>query len=526
MSLKEQVSTSALLGTSQKSEQFTADAALGEALSLLEKEKTRLGPEKYLLSVAALLAVYEKAGRRFEKWKAEIPAPAEEEELPCVPLRAALLLKSLVLARRDLIPEWMELAIENGQRAPEDCIVGLLQLGVENKALRKSISACTGRRGAWLGRFNAEWNYVETRTSQDFDADSVKKDFEIGGRDERYAALLNAREKNPGLGLELLQSTWKTDSAEDRAYFLRALPQGLSMNDEKFLETQALDDKRKEVRTKAQELLLSLPASRLAERARQRLFACLQLGDAAESGNVLTKFLPRRMQKSLQIAAPESCDKDMQRDGINPKGHEAARLGERAWWLSQMISQVDPRHLREHLKCSPEQLVELINSSQWSAALKRGLFIAVERWVDIELATLILQNELEQPPEELMSFLSNVQQEKILTTLLESRGFLLVRQTDGYYDSQPVSLLLRLDHSWSEGFSRVILRTVRTHLTQKNHFIFMDHIMLHIGNHLSTQVWGNVQETWANVHYDTSLEKMISTLNFRCEMREAFSAHT
>jgi hypothetical protein len=526
MSLREKLSTNALLGTSQKSEQFNADGALGEALALLEKQKAEMGAEKYLLSVAALLAIYEKAGRKLQKWNADLPAAAEAETLPCVPLRAELVLKSLLLARRDLIPEWMEIAIETGQRAPEDCLVGLLQIGAENQSLQRSVAACAGNRGVWLSKLNAEWNFIASATMQGFDRDQIRKDFELGDREQRYQALLSARAHDAAFGLELLKDTWKTDSAEDRAHFLSALSHGLSMDDEAFLEI-ALDDKRKEVRTTAQDLLLSLPASRLLERACKRLFASLQLADASDKeGNLLTKFLPRRMQKILHVEAPEVCDKEMQRDGINLKGHESARLGERAWWLSQMMSQVDPKRLREHLRCNSEQLLELIAASEWNAALKRGLFIAVEKWSDSELASVILQTELEQPPEELMSFLSNIQQEKILSTLLESRGFLLVRQTDGYYDSQPVSLLLKMDHSWTEGFSRTILRTVRTHLTQKNHFIFMDHIMLHIGNHMSTQVWANVQETWANVHYDTSLEKMISTLNFRREMREAFSAHT
>lgn len=526
MSLRDQLGTAAVLGTSQKSESFSGDAALGKALALLEQEKASIGSEKYLLGVAALLALYEKAGRKLQRWEAAIPAAAEAEELPCVPLRAEMVLKSLLLARRDLIPEWMELATENGQRAPEDCLVGLLQLGAENKSLRKAVASCVGRRGAWLSKFNSDWNYIRAEVSQNISKDHLEKEFELGERDERYSALLQARMFDPRFGLELLKSTWKTDNAEDRAYFLCTLSHGLSMHDEEFLETFALDDKRKEVRSRAQDLLLSLPDSRLTQRARSRLFTSLQIVDADSGGNSLTKFLPRRMQKVLNVTAPELCDKDMQRDGINVKGHEAARLGERAWWLSQMMSQVDPRKLREHLRCSSEQLLELISSSEWSAALKRGLFVAVEKWTDTELASAILQTELEQPPEELMSFLSKIQQEKVLTTLLESRGFLLVRQTDGYYDSQPISLLLKMDHSWTEAFSRTILRTVRTHLTQKNNFIFMDHIMLHIGNHLSTQVWANVQETWASVRYDSSLEKMISTLNFRQEMRDAFSAHT
>lgn len=529
MSLKEQVVTAALLGTQhQAPSKFSAEGMLGDALALAAAQAEQAGPEKTLLNVSALLSQFERAGKKLPKFAGKLIEPALQEDKLQVSARSTIHLKSLLDSRQDLLPEWLKLAAQHQLRVPDECLVALLQFGSENRGLHPAISACTGQRAKWLSQFNSVWSYVNETGKCNFDLEEIKRSFDYGDRDERYHALLQAREVDPALGLSMMSSTWKTDSAEDRALFLGSLSIGLSMADEPFLESDGLDDKRKEVRKQAQELLLTLPESRLAKRAWNRLLNCLNISQEAGKSNFLSTLLSQKKQFRLDVHIPEACDKVMQRDGINPKGNEIAGFGEKGWRLCQIISQCYPRQLIEHFRVTGRQFYELMSASEWAQALKTGFVSAVERTRDEELAkAILLQEDASQNAENMFSLLNSELQESIFGALLESRGFLLVKEVGSYYDSKPVVLLLRMDHAWSEAFSRTMLKSVRTHLAQKNKFIFLDHIMRHIGNHLDTKVWANVEETWTSTsQYDPSLEKMISTLKFRREFREALSTKT
>ena len=97
----------------------------------------------------------------------------------------------------------------------------------------------------------------------------------------------------------------------------------MSLDDETFLEA-ALDDRRKEVRGAAADLLARLPESALRRRALERALPLL-------------KFKSNKLRrKTIEVTLPEACDKAMQRDGVEPKPGFRG-VGEKAWWLQQML---------------------------------------------------------------------------------------------------------------------------------------------------------------------------------------------
>ena len=75
-------------------------------------------------------------------------------------------------------------------------------------------------------------------------------------------------------------SSWRAPGPpsprSDRARFLAALATGLTVDDDAFLE-QALDDRRKEVREAALELLRRLPGSSLGRRMAERARAAVRV---------------------------------------------------------------------------------------------------------------------------------------------------------------------------------------------------------------------------------------------------------
>ncbi|PZG09514.1 DUF5691 domain-containing protein [Nonomuraea aridisoli] len=266
-----------------------------------------------LLEAAAVEAVRRRAGaRRSARTGAQTggePAPAEERE--AVGRRAAERLMRILGGEHDrLLPEWLRAAAATGRRVPPYTLPDLLERGRRDRSIREHLGMLAGRRGRWLAALNPAWGYLlDEPTGQTW---------ELGGSADRLAHLRALRAADPGEARRLLESTWERETPDDRAEFAALLADGLSMDDEPFLE-QALDDRRREVRQAAANLLTRLPGSRLSRRMAERLAACVTI-----TGDVIA------------VEAPAACDKAMERDGVRPKPPRGT--GERAWWLQQIIA--------------------------------------------------------------------------------------------------------------------------------------------------------------------------------------------
>lgn len=131
------------------------------------------------------------------------------------------------------------------------------------------------------------------------------------------------RHDDPAAGLRLLRESFPAEAPADRAAFLGALAIGLSSADEDLLES-ALDDKRKEVRQVAADLLPGLPGSALRSRMAQRALACVRLERRALG------------RDRLSVEPPASADPAMLRDGVDPKPPRGTGAG--AWLLEQIVA--------------------------------------------------------------------------------------------------------------------------------------------------------------------------------------------
>lgn len=332
------------------------DIQLAGLLSQLKQENR----EAALLRSAALVAIYERAGLVAESAaEASLPVCASDHLPRCGPGAAAYLRRILEGQYRLLLPEFLAALRAIGKRVPEEMLPAVL-------AAAKTISAnlvleVIGRRGQWLAGLNPEWGFIGTQVAVE--------DWETGTRAGRVVLLRHLRNSNPEKAISLLESTWNTDAPEDRSAFVAELQHGLCLQDEPFLE-KALDDRRKEVRKKAASLLMSLPQSALVERMRQRVVPLVRL----ESSSRLKKNLGK---PSLQIDLPQECDDAAQRDGVElnpPQG-----LGQKAWWLQQMVCAIPPQRWENHLQLSPEQAVAAFDGSEFRSALLPAVAEAARR---------------------------------------------------------------------------------------------------------------------------------------------------
>jgi len=174
-----------------------------------------------------------------------------------------------------------------------------------------------------------------------------------------------------------LERSWQTEPPDARVAFLETLlnTPGLSDADEPFLET-VLNDKRKDVRTAAVECLCRLPGSGHVRRNLERLQSLVTL---TESGTgLLSKFKKRR----LEITLPDSLDKATARDGINAKPPAQQKIGERAYWLMQMIAMVRPPYWCDRFQCDIETFITAALGTEYSTDLLLALSHAAIRHRD------------------------------------------------------------------------------------------------------------------------------------------------
>jgi len=315
-----------------------------------------------LIEAAAAHALRRRAGVALAHG-ARPPAAAELDDAPPVgpdaaaradallaldrPAREATPVRDLA-ARLELLAEWLAAARAAGRRLPAELCPALLDAARRHRELRPLVAPVAGPLAAWLAAQRPDWGYAAGTPPVDSgtDDDAV---WELGSLAHRTAYLSRLRRRDPGRARELLEAVWGNEAPDDRATLLGALATGLSGEDEPVLE-RALDDRRRQVRGVALDLLIRLPDSAYVGRMATRAGACVDLSRPGRVG----------------ISPPAGCDRSMVRDGIAPR--PPAGMGERAWWLEEVLA-------RTRLNRWPDPAAFLARrvSDEWGATVRRGL---------------------------------------------------------------------------------------------------------------------------------------------------------
>ncbi|MEU8797632.1 DUF5691 domain-containing protein [Spirillospora sp. NPDC048819] len=305
-----------------------------------------------LLDQAALLTVRRRAGR-VPSAAAPVPvALAPVEDATVVPAQAAARLRRILRGEQiRVLPEWLEAAAARGLRVPAQLLPDLLERGRGDRMLRPSIARASGRRGVWLALQNTDWAYLVGAADDPGGGPEV---WETGTRNRRVAYLAGLRRTDPERARELLRGTWAKEPAPDRAAFLATFGHGLSADDEEFLEA-ALEDRGKDVRQLASDLLARLPGSAYGERMAARARACLTPKVHTVRG---------REQTWIQVDPPQAHDEEMARDGVpfHPSGSFAPRsgggpVGTRAAWLREILARTPLSTWRDLFGLPPMEIV-------------------------------------------------------------------------------------------------------------------------------------------------------------------------
>ena len=434
----------AILGTERVQVNLQSSGAAGELLrKISQRARSR---EAVLLDSAALLAAHRRAGALIEPADRAAIEVAGVENLPVVNAASTGHLVRLLAdeSGKRLLPEWLAAVSTAGRRVPELLLPELLDAVRQNRGLRAAVEPVLGARGRWLAAQNPEWSFAAGAP----DADPAA-DWETSAAPVRLIAIERLRQTDPARARALVEAAWNTERAKERASFVAAFAAGLSMEDEPFLET-VLDDRGKEVRRAAAELLVRLPSSRLVGRMIDRAQTLLDV-------RVTTRLLGAP-KVSLEVKLPHRLDAALQRDGIieDPPG----AVGKRAWWLHQIIAAAPPSIWSDRPELAtldrPKRIAALLEAAQaheLAGPILHGWATAALQQGDRGWAEALIEAELADDPA-LWRLLETGKRERLLSARLDPKRPVEERQ-------RALAAAIELGVPLGEPLSRVVMKALR-----------------------------------------------------------------
>lgn len=330
---------------------------------------------RVLLRSAGALAVCARAAERGQGATLDTAAAGAETRAALTePAAVALLERVLRDGPQRLTIAALRQLDQLGWRLPPLLLPLALEQARRASVLRAPLQPLLGARGRWLAQQHEPWRYAVGAAEQ-ADAATVWSE---GTLEQRRALLQAERRRDPAGARERLRAALPELPARERAELLGALTEGLSLADEELLDTLCRDRSR-EVRQTASALLQRLPGSAFSQRACARVAALLHM----ERG---------LLRRSWRLDAPEAIAPDWAADGIEPERPKGETLGERAWWLLQLVQRVPPGWWRQHTGLDGAALLAWAERGDWSEALLRGWFDALQAVPDAELADALLQH--------------------------------------------------------------------------------------------------------------------------------------
>lgn len=325
--------------------------------------------ERAILTSASIATVYQRSGQKLAGLDTppDIEASKPETRIECPQSASYLISRTINDKYVDILMDVFEILAEHKLRIPYPLIPDILDLAKRHVAFRDVLPDVIGERGRWLISQNPDWSYVSTSTEL--------SEWEFGSKATRVSILKSLASVDPNEARRLIQETWTKESADDRTAFLETREINLSMDDEPFLES-ALDDRSKEVRKVAQNLLTRIPQSRYVQRMVQRLSDIIQIKYQFPLGH------------KIEVTPPTQFDDSMVRDGlINEKTEKEGQKGN---YIHQVVASIPTGYWQSAYNISAEKLFNLIEKDDWYLSILSGLIESASRYPDAEWTQLIV----------------------------------------------------------------------------------------------------------------------------------------
>jgi hypothetical protein len=314
-----------------------------------------------VLRASGVLASCHLAGSLGTPSTTPLPAPAAHGLMPELndARLGALAAWALAQGPQRLVHDVMTALAGAGFCLPPGLLPAALDASRRATALRPAIASVLGMRGLWLAAQRDDWKHAAGAQTAAVDDESAWTD---GSLDQRRAFLDAARARDPQAARERLMAALPQLPANERAVLIARLAIGLSPADEPLLD-KLRADRAREVRQTALRLLLRLPQAAHPQRAIRRVAALTKLE---------AKLLRKRWTIDAPEAVPDASSDDWASDNLEAERPKRESLGERAWWLYQIVRQVPLSWWGEHTGMAPAELLAWARKSDWHEALVRG----------------------------------------------------------------------------------------------------------------------------------------------------------
>ena len=411
----EHLTKHAILGTERQP--FSLPQNQSAFSPLWAQLKTKESAEQ-LLHSAALLTEYRRLGWQPPILEHSPIAPSLPETQPLCTPKAIEYLHTLLQEedreiQNNLLKEWLFLAQKAGQRTPFDVLPVLLEMGNKHNELRPYLQNTVGQRGDWLAKLNPDWQYLNAQVSEYLEI-QTSEIWETGSHEARLAYLRQCRVNDPAKARELVTTVWQQESVQKRQAFLTTFWTNLRLEDEDFLES-CFNDRSQVIRQLAAQMLGSLADSRFLKKILERLSSYINVKKG-------------RIKTTLEINLPVTYDKAWTREGIKEKNSNLyyPSMGEKAWWLYQMLLAVRPSFLLMHLNLSTDSYLKFVDKTDFAEMLSHALLVATQTHKDGQVASMLIRQS--KPKKffhaltDFVEILTTDEVESLLKTHLEKTG--------------------------------------------------------------------------------------------------------
>ncbi len=458
-----------------------------------------------LLEAVGITQILRQGARQLPTLNEALPSPAPEAALAPCSWRSVEHLQAILDGHHQpALPEFAQLLKKHQKQLPHEALPNLLEQCREQPELWQLIEPILGTRGRWLLQQHPHWSALLPSTA------ALESWPQATGK-EQLALLTAYRREDPEAARQSLTDHWLELDHKAQGRILPALAEGLTSDDETFLDHCRLA-KRKNVRLAATDLLASLPESRLQDRLWEHAQSCLVL-----------------KANKLELILPEDLPKATQEDGIYPTGSKTPG-GLRLNWVQQLLERIPFTHWEQHWQKTPLDIIQMVAKVSYGNQLLQALTKSLLRhpdlggteamikwWLLTDQQSLWNNTEAKQLLQQATPGFFNAS----LLTWLQQFGPLVPNET------LPAYWLLHSPHPWQPALSKMIVlgfQDVIQGRSTANWDIWHYRPLLEkAAYHSDPQLLQQFKSGWSFRsgefgRWHADLEKMLQILHFRGEM--------
>lgn len=462
-----------------------------------------------LLEGIALVHLLEKGAQEWNKASdSEKEAPHFGEEKACSWQSMQHLQAILEGHHAAAFPEFVQLLTKYAKSLPAKSLPALLDQCVANIDVWRLIQPILGKRGFWLLQQNPDWQVLLPSEKNHSNWYLLKGDNLI----KAFAAFRTSR---PNDARESLIGLWTDYDFKIKTKLLAVFNQGLSLEDEAFLE-ECLEDKRKGVRQLAATYLATLADTKLVNRLFETVSQCLSIKNNA-----------------LQINLPDELPKSTLKDGIYPSGSKLPG-GLKMNWLHQLLARIPFSFWEEKWQFDASKIIRLFAQSGYPSVVHgitksllqfpnpTAIDAQIKMWFSSENELFWQNNEAKT----LLNQSSEALFNQLIIQWLEQYGPFIPS------DSLVAYWLSSSTYQWEKQLTKIVIfgfqDLIQNKKVQKWNVYHYKNI-IHVAAYYSdTELLPEFKQKWYMQFsqfgfWASDFEKLLQTFNFRLEMERGMA---